>query len=90
MLVAAVGKALPTAAEPLKAGFGGAAALRQLFFALTFFSIGVVSDFGTLKKEGMGKLAAIYVLCLFGFIIWIGLAVSFLFFHGMVPPLAAG
>jgi len=90
LLVAAVGKALPTAAEPLKAGFGGAAALRQLFFALTFFSIGVVSDFGTLKKEGMGKLAAIYVLCLFGFIIWIGLAVSFLFFHGMVPPLATG
>jgi hypothetical protein len=28
-------------------------------------------------------------VCLFGFIIWIGLAISWLFFHGVKPPLAA-
>lgn len=59
---------------------------RTLFFALTFFSIGLVSDFKRLWQEGIGRLAAVYVLCLFGFIIWIGLLVSWLFFGGVMPP----
>lgn len=59
---------------------------RVLFFVLTFFSIGLVSNFKKLKQEGIGRLAAVYVICLFGFVIWIGLAISWLFFHGVLPP----
>jgi uncharacterized membrane protein YadS len=55
--------------------------LRKFFFALTFFSIGLVSDFRVLRQEGYGKMALVYFLALFGFIIWIGLFISWLFFH---------
>jgi uncharacterized membrane protein YadS len=61
---------------------------RSMFFALTFFAIGVVSNFKKLWEEGIGKLAAVYILCLFGFIIWVGLAISYIFFHGIIPPIA--
>ena len=61
---------------------------RVLFFAMTFFTIGVASDFRKLRQEGIGRLALVYVVCLFGFIIWVGLAVSWIFFHGIVPPRA--
>jgi len=61
---------------------------RGMFFVLTFFTIGVVSNFKKLWEEGIGKLAAVYVLCLFGFIIWVGLLISYIFFHGVRPPLA--
>ena len=54
---------------------------RRIFFALTFFSIGLISDFSTLRREGIGRLAVVYFICLFGFIIWIGLLISWLFFH---------
>ena len=60
---------------------------RKLFFVLTFFTIGVVSNFKKLWEEGIGRLAAVYVLCLFGFIIWFGLLISWLFFHGATPPI---
>ena len=56
---------------------------RGIFFVMTFFSIGVMSNFRKLWEEGIGKLAAVYVLCLFGYIIWIGLGISWIFFHGM-------
>jgi hypothetical protein len=46
-----------------------------------FFSIGLISDFSTLRRKGLGKLALIYFVCLFGFILWIGLIISWLFFH---------
>lgn len=59
---------------------------RVLFFVMTFFTIGLVSNFRRLAEEGIGRLALVYVVCLFGFIIWIGLAVSWIFFHGMTPP----
>ena len=62
---------------------------RTLFFALTFFTIGLVSNFKRLWAEGMGKLAGVYVVSLFGFIVWIGLIVSWIFFHGVKPPLAS-
>jgi uncharacterized membrane protein YadS len=67
-----------------------ASVFRQLFFAMTFFAIGVVSDFRKLWEEGIGKLAAIYVACLFGFIIWVGLLISWVFFHGLKPPIIGG
>jgi uncharacterized membrane protein YadS len=63
---------------------------RVLFFVLTFFTIGVVSNFKKLWEEGIGRLAAVYILCLFGFIIWIGLAISWIFFHGVKPPVIGG
>lgn len=72
---------------PAKAATGEADVFRQIFFAMTFFTIGVVSNFKRLWEEGIGKLAAIYVLCLFGFIIWVGLVISWVFFHGVKPPI---
>ncbi len=71
-----------------KAAIAGTGTFRTLFFILTFFTIGVVSNFKKLWEEGIGRLAAVYVVCLFGFIIWIGLFISWLFFHGVKPPLA--
>jgi hypothetical protein len=47
-----------------------------------------MSNFRKLREEGIGRLAAVYVLSLFGFVIWVGLAISFLFFAGVKPPLA--
>jgi len=61
-----------------------------MFFVLTFFSIGAISNFKKLWEEGFGKLAAVYLLCLFGFIIWVGLGISWIFFHGIKPPLVTG
>jgi len=68
----------------------GTDVFRVLFFVLAFFTIGVVSNFRRLWQEGIGRLAAVYLVCLFGFIIWIGLIISWLFFHGIKPPLATG
>lgn len=61
---------------------------RVIFFTLTFFSIGVLSNFRKLWEDGLGKLAAVYFLSLFGFVIWVGLLISWLFFSGIKPPLA--
>ena len=60
---------------------------RGIFFLLCFFTIGLVSNFKKLMEEGIGKLAAVYCVCLFGFIIWVGLFISWLFFHGVKPPI---
>jgi uncharacterized membrane protein YadS len=60
---------------------------RRLFFVMTFFTIGMTSNFRKLREEGLMRLALIYILCLFGFILWIGLAISWLFFHGVYPPM---
>jgi uncharacterized membrane protein YadS len=63
---------------------------RLLFFTFTFFTIGLISNFKKLMEEGIGRLAAVYVVCLFGFIIWIGLFISWLFFAGVLPPVVRG
>jgi len=47
-----------------------------------------VSNFKKLWEEGIGRLMVVYVVALFGFIIWVGLFISWLFFHGVKPPLA--
>jgi uncharacterized membrane protein YadS len=73
-----------------KAAMGESDSLRGIFFTLTFFTIGLMSNFRKLWEEGMGRLAAVYVLCLFGFIIWVGLFISWIFFHGVMPPQIAG
>ena len=80
----------PSLAEKIKAAMGEANGFRSIFFCMTFFSIGVVSNFKKLWEEGIGRLAAVYVVCLFGFIIWIGLLISWMFFHGVTPPLIGG
>jgi hypothetical protein len=63
--------------------------LRVVFFILTFFSIGVLSNFKKLWQEGIGRLAAVYFVSLFGFVIWVGFLISWLFFSGVKPPLAS-
>lgn len=69
---------------------GAINSMRTMFFLFTFFTIGLVSNFRKLWAEGIGKLAAVYVVCLFGFIIWVGLFISWLFFRGHYPPIVAG
>jgi len=71
----------------IKTAMGEGNIFRVIFFQLTFFAIGVVSNFRKLWEEGIGKLAAVYLFCLFGFIIWIGLLISWIFFHGVKPPI---
>jgi uncharacterized membrane protein YadS len=78
----------PTVISTAKAATAGGDVFRVMFFTLTFFTIGVVSNFRKLWEEGIGRLAAVYLVCLFGFIVWIGLAISWIFFHGINPPLA--
>jgi uncharacterized membrane protein YadS len=76
-------------AKKVPAAIGEANTFRVIFFILTFFSIGVLSNFKTLWQEGFGKLAAVYLLSLFGFVIWVGLLISWIFFGGITPPLAS-
>ena len=76
-------------AAKVPAAMGEANTLRVVFFILTFFSIGVLSNFKKLWQEGIGRLAAVYFVSLFGFVIWVGLLISWLFFAGVKPPLAS-
>jgi hypothetical protein len=83
--------AISLAAAPLIAPLRDATAeseiFRQLFFVMTFFTIGLVSNFRKLWQEGMARLALVYLVCLFGFVVWVGLAISWIFFQGAHPPL---
>jgi uncharacterized membrane protein YadS len=74
-------------AKNVPAAIGEANTFRVIFFILTFFSIGVLSNFKALWQEGFGKLAAVYAVSLFGFVIWVGLLISWIFFNGITPPL---
>jgi uncharacterized membrane protein YadS len=80
----------PNLTAKTKTAMAEANVFRSIFFVMTFFSIGAVSNFKKLWEEGIGRLAAVYLVCLFGFVIWIGLAISWLFFHGVIPPLTGG
>jgi uncharacterized membrane protein YadS len=74
--------------RPLAEAMKEANVFRQLFFLLTFFTIGLLADLRKLWQEGIGKLAAVYVVCLFGFVIWVGLVISWIFFQGVYPPVS--
>jgi len=87
-LFLAVG-ASPEKISRLTPAIGEANSFRIIFFVLTFFSIGALSNFRKLWQEGIGKLAAVYLVSLFGFVIWVGLLISWLFFSGVTPPLAS-
>jgi uncharacterized membrane protein YadS len=86
MLLLAVN--LPDLLASAKVATAESNVFRVLFFVMTFFTIGLVSNFKRLWAEGIGKLALVYVISLFGFIIWIGLVISWIFFHGIMPPAA--
>jgi uncharacterized membrane protein YadS len=90
LLVLAIGIATPGLVPKIKAAMAQANVFRSIFFLMTFFAIGVMSNFRRLWQEGFAKLAAVYVLCLFGYIIWVGLLISWLFFHGVFPPIVKG
>ena len=60
--------------------------LRKFFFMLTFTSIGIVTDFRELAREGLAKLAAAYGVILTFIIIPLGIFIAWLFHHGMLPP----
>jgi uncharacterized membrane protein YadS len=80
--------ATPEGLARLGPEIGEANNFRVIFFLLTFFSIGVLSNFRKLWEDGFGRLVAVYVVSLFGFVIWVGLLISWLFFAGIKPPLA--
>jgi len=90
LAVIVVGAAFPSLTPHLKAAMGQANIFRAIFFVMTFFAIGAISNFRKLWQEGIAKLAAVYALCLFGYIVWVGLLISWLFFHGIVPPAMKG
>src|SRR5262249_51289931 len=75
--------ATPATTAKIRAAMGEANTFRGIFFVMTFFTIGVMSNFRKLWEEGIGKLAAVYVVCLFGFVIWVGLVISWVFFAGV-------
>jgi len=88
ILMVALTASAPVVAK-VKAAMGEANTLRGIFFVLTFFTIGVVSNFRKLWEEGIGRLAAVYLLCLFGFVVWVGLVIALIFFAGVKPPLVS-
>ncbi len=61
--------------------------MRKMMFMLTFVAIGVITDFS--KLRGMGRLAIYYAVALFVIIAPLAYAVSYIFHHGMMPPLVA-
>ncbi|NHM26531.1 putative sulfate exporter family transporter [Desulfofundulus sp. TPOSR] len=77
----------PDMLKQAEAGVNEANAFRTMFFALTFFSIGLITNVRKLWAAGMGRIVAVYAVCLFGFILWVGLFISWLFYHGVKPPI---
>lgn len=60
--------------------------LRKFFFMLTFTSIGIVTDFRELAREGLGRAAAAYGTILLFIVLPLGFFIAWLFHHGMMPP----
>ena len=80
------GLADPTVVKSVSAGAGQANLLRSIFFGLCFFSIGLITNVRKLWAEGLGRIVGVYAIALFGFILWVGLGISYLFYHGILPP----
>jgi len=80
----------PSIVKAASVGTDQSNALRTLLFALCFFSIGIVTNVRKLWAAGMGRIVGVYAVCLFGFIIWVGLVISWLFYKGMTPPVIGG
>ncbi|SEA17213.1 putative sulfate exporter family transporter [Nitrosospira multiformis] len=73
-----IARTLHKAAEPVEGS------MRTMMFMLTFLSIGTITDFSKLK--GMGRLALLYAIALFGIIAPIAYGVAWIFHRGMMPP----
>ncbi len=73
-----ISKTLHEAATPVEGS------MRTMMFMLTFLSIGTITDFS--KLRGMGKLALLYAIALFGIIAPIAYGVAWVFHRGMMPP----
>lgn len=80
----------PSIVKAVDAGAGQANLLRTIFFGLCFFSIGLVTNVRKLWEAGVGRIVTVYVISLFGFILWVGLFISWLFYHGIKPPIISG
>lgn len=80
----------PAIMKGAKEGTEQANGFRTLFFALCFFSIGLITNVRKLWDAGMGRIVAVYTVCLFGFILWVGLVISWIFYHGIMPPIVGG
>jgi uncharacterized membrane protein YadS len=90
LVLLGIALAWPGSTSTLKGATDESDLFRRLFFVMTFFTIGLVSNFKKLWQEGIARLALVYVVSLFGFVIWIGLAISWIFFHGVYPPVIPG
>ena len=84
------GIADPEIVKGAKVGTDEANGLRTILFALCFFSIGLITNVRKLWDAGMGRIVAVYTVCLFAFILWVGLFISWLFYHGIMPPIVGG
>jgi hypothetical protein len=74
------------AVKAAETGAGHANALKTLFFSLCFFSVGLATNVRKLWVEGIGRVIVVYGLSVFGFIMWIGLLICWVFYHGVMPP----
>lgn len=88
LIMLLIGVMYPGTVKGAKAGAEQANLLRTMFFALCFFSIGLVTNVRKLWAEGMARIVWVYAVALFGFILWVGLFISWLFYKGITPPLA--
>ena len=86
MILLIMGLNNPGIVKAAEKGAGDTNALRTIFFGLCFFTIGMVTNVRKLWAEGMGRIVAVYAVCLFGFILWVGLFISWIFYHGITPP----
>ncbi len=86
-LMLALATSSPALLEKAKFATAESNIFRVLLFVMTFFSFGLLTNFRKLRQEGLARLALAYGVCLFGFVIWVGLIVAYLFFGGLKPPL---
>lgn len=84
--VIAIASIWPEIIKDLKVGASTVQSpVRSMFFALTFVSLGVMSDFSRLK--GLGRMAVLYGVSLLCIIAPIAYLVAWIFHNGMMPPL---
>ncbi|KLU63813.1 MULTISPECIES: putative sulfate exporter family transporter [Desulfosporosinus] len=90
LILLLIGLAAPHLTKAATAAADQANGLRGIYFTLTFFSIGLITNVRKLWAEGMGRIVTVYAVCLFGFILWVGLLISWIFYHGIMPPIVTG
>jgi uncharacterized membrane protein YadS len=83
-----LGNTMPETLKGIKLVEGQTEAFRKPLFALAFLSIGMATDLRRLASPGMARLLLVYLVSIFGFIIWMALVISWIFFHDIpaIPP----